>query len=144
MILVDTNVWSETTKPEPAPSVVSWLLEHRDSLAVSTITVGELLLGLALMPVGRRRNELTERVERLITNSRGRTYPYDEAAARAYAHIVAQRRAAGRRVAKPEDAMIAAIATANGLSIATRNTGDLEDMGVALINPWESPEAEKR
>lgn len=136
MILVDTNVWSETTKRDPAPQVLAWLLDHRDELAVSTITVGELLTGLALMPEGRRREELTERIERLIGNSRGRAYAYDEDAARAYARIVASRRAAGRRVTKPEDAMIAAIAAAHGLAVATRNTGDFEDMGVDLINPW--------
>ncbi|WP_183099944.1 PIN domain-containing protein [Nocardioides pelophilus] len=136
MILVDTNVWSETTQPDPAPQVLTWLLEHRDLLAISSITVGELLLGLTLMPDGRRRDELAERVERLIANSRGRAYSYDEAAARSFARIAADRRAAGRRVAKPEDAVIAAIAHANGLSVATRNTGDFEDMGVDLIDPW--------
>ena len=141
MILVDTNVWSETTKGDPAPQVVAWLLDHRDELAISTITVGELLTGLALMPAGRRRDELTERIERLITNSRGRTYQYDEGAARSYARIIAGRRAAGRRVTKPEDAMTAAIASANDLSVATRNTGDFEEMGVALINPWETGQA---
>ncbi len=138
MILVDTNVWSETTKPDPAPQVLAWLLDHRDELAISTITVGELLTGLALMPEGRRRDELRERVERLITNSRGRSYAYDEDAARSYARIIADRRAAGRRVTKPEDAMIAATALANDLSVATRNTSDFADMGVELVNPWDS------
>jgi len=137
VILVDTNVWSETTKPAPAAQVLAWLLAHRDQLAISSITVGELLTGLALMPDGRRRAELTDRIERLITNSRGRTYSYDEAAARSFARIIADRRAAGRRVTKPEDAMIAAIAMAHGLSVATRNTNDFEDMGIDLVNPWD-------
>lgn len=138
MILVDTNVWSETTKRDPASQVLAWLLDHRDELAISTITVGELLTGVAIMREGRRRDELTARIERLIANSRGRTYAYDERAARSLAQIVAARRAAGRPVAKPEDAMIAAIASANDLAVATRNTGDFEGMGVALIDPWQA------
>ncbi|WP_188113443.1 type II toxin-antitoxin system VapC family toxin [Nocardioides humilatus] len=138
MILVDTNVWSETTKRSPDPAVLAWLVAHRDQLALCSITVGELLNGVELMTAGRRRDELTASVERLISNGRGRTYPYDEPAARAYAGIVTRRRSAGRPFAKPEDAMIAAIAIANECSVATRNVGDFAEMGVELINPWET------
>jgi predicted nucleic acid-binding protein len=35
-----------------------------------------------------------------------------------------------------EDAMIAAIAKVNGLTVATRNTRDLERFGVPLVNPF--------
>jgi toxin FitB len=137
VILVDTNVWSETMRPTPDPSVVAWLRAHRHEAAISTITIGELLTGLALLPDGRRRDFLTTRVEGLIARARERTYTYDEQAARALATIMAARRRIGREVSKPVDAMIAAVAASRRMAVATRNTGDFAGMGVELINPWE-------
>lgn len=38
---------------------------------------------------------------------------------------------------RPErDALIAATALTHRLTVVTRNAGDFEPMGVALINPW--------
>ena len=50
----------------------------------------------------------------------GRILPFDSAAARAYAVIVARRRATGRAVAQA-DCQIAAIARARSAAVATRN-----------------------
>ena len=61
--------------------------------------------------------------------------PYDSAAARAYAEIVAARRAAGRPVSYP-DGQIAAIAHSRGMAVTTQNIRNFEDTGIALINPW--------
>ena len=137
MILVDTKVWSETTRPAPDPGVVAWLRAHRQEAAISTITIGELLIGLALMPDGRRKDFLTTHVEGLITRARERSCSYDEQAARALPTIMAARKRIGREVSKPVDAMIAAIAASRGMAIATRNTSDFAGMGVELINPWD-------
>lgn len=136
MILVDTNVWSETMRPGPDPGVVAWLRAHRHEAAISTITVGELLTGLALLPGGRRRDFLTGHVEELIARARERSYSYDEQAARKLPAILAARRRIGREVSKPVDAMIAAVAASRGMAVATRNTTDFAGMGVELINPW--------
>jgi toxin FitB len=137
VILVDTNVWSETTRPAPDPGVVAWLRAHRQEAAISTITIGELLTGLALMPDGRRKDFLTAHVEGLITRARERTCSYDESAARALPTIMAARRRTSREVGKPVDAMIAAIAASRGMAVATRNTSDFAGMVVELINPWD-------
>lgn len=139
MILIDTNVWSETMRPAPDPGVVAWLHTHRHEAAISTITIGELLTGLAFLPDGRRKDFLAMHVEGLIIRARGRSYAYDEPAARALPTIMAARRRIGREVSKPVDAMIAAVAVSRGLTVATRNTGDFAGMGVELINPWDSP-----
>jgi len=138
VILVDTNVWSETTRPAPDPGVVAWLREHRHEAAISTITIGELLTGLALLPDGRRRDFLTTHVEDLISRARERSYSYDEQAARALPAIMAARRTIGREVSKPVDAMIAAVAASRGMAVATRNISDFTGMGVELINPWDA------
>ena len=137
MILVDTNVWSETMRPAPDPGVVAWLRAHRHEAAISTITIGELLTGLALLPDGRRKDFLGIHIEGLITRARERSYSYDEQAARALATIMATRRRIGREVGKPVDAMIAAVAASRGMAVAARNSGDFAGMGVELINPWD-------
>lgn len=137
MILVDTNVWSETMRPAPDQQVVAWLRTHRHEAAISTVTIGELLTGLALLPDGRRKYFLTIHVEALIIRARQRSYSYDEQAARALPTIMAARRRIGREVSKPVDAMIAAVAASRGMAIATRNISDFLGMGVELINPWD-------
>ncbi|MDQ2873786.1 MAG: type II toxin-antitoxin system VapC family toxin [Actinomycetota bacterium] len=137
MILVDTNVWSETTRPAPDPGVVAWLRAHRQEAAISTITIGELLTGLALLSGGRRKDFLTMHIEGLIARARERSYSYDEQAARALPTIMAARKGVGREVSKPVDAMIAAVAASRGMAVATRNTSDFVGMGVELINPWD-------
>lgn len=116
---------------------MAWLDEHRQDAAISTITIGELLTGLALLPDGRRKEFLAVRVEGLISRARDRTYGYDEPAARALPAIMAARRRIGREVTKPVDAMIAAIAVTHGMAVATHNTGDFVGMGVELIDPWD-------
>jgi toxin FitB len=138
VILVDTNVWSETTQPTPDPGVVAWLRAHRHEAAISTITIGELLTGLALLPDGQRRDFLTIRVDALITRARERSYGYDEQAARALPTIMAARKRIGREVSKPVDAMIAAVAASRGMAVATRNTSDFTGMGIELIDPWDA------
>jgi len=138
VILVDTNVWSETMRPAPHPRVVAWLRERRHEVGISTITIGELQTGLALLPDGRRKEFLTVHVEGLIARARERSYSYDERAARALPTIMAARKRIGREVSKPVDAMIAAVAASRGMAVATRNTSDFAGMGVELINPWDS------
>ncbi len=138
MILIDTCVWSETTRPEPDPGVVAWMRDRGQEAAISTITIGELLTGLALLPEGQRKDYLTFRVEGLIARARERSYGYDEQAARALPTIMAARKRTGREVRKPVDAMIAAVAASRGMAVATRNTSDFTGMGVELINPWDA------
>lgn len=136
MIVADTNVWSEAVRRAPDPTAMAWVLEHRDELAMTTVTVGELLVGVELMPAGRRRTALAAHVDALIAGAAHRTFGYDEAAAREFAAIEARRRSIGREVTAPEDAMIAAIAASRGWPVATRNVPDFEGMGVVVIDPW--------
>ncbi len=137
MILADTNVWSEAVKRAPDETVMAWMLAHRAELALATVSVGELLYGVEIMPAGRRRKALASEVERLVAGAGRRVYGYDAAAAAEFAQILAARRRSGREATKPEDAMIAAIAAANDFAVATRNVADFEGMGVEIINPWD-------
>ena len=56
MILVDTNVLSEVTKPRPEPRVIAWLERNEPSLALPTIALAELRYGIARLPDGQRRS----------------------------------------------------------------------------------------
>lgn len=63
--------------------------------------------------------------------------PFDLGCTQAYAELMAKARAAGLAIASA-DGYIAAIAAANGLAVATRNTGPFEAAGLAVINPWQA------
>jgi predicted nucleic acid-binding protein len=137
IILLDTNVLSELLRPDPARQVERWLAAQ-DGAKVYFTTVGEAELrhGVSILPAGKRRNALTTAIEGLLEEDlRDRILPFDRAAARAYATIAAQRRAAGRPISQ-FDCQIAAIARAREATVATRNTSDYEGCGIELIDPW--------
>ena len=137
MIILDTSVLSELLRPDPARQVERWLAAQ-DGTKVYFTTVGEAELrhGVAILPKGRRRNALATAIEGLLDEDfRDRILPFDRPAARAYATIAAERRAAGRPISQ-FDCQIAAIARAREATVATRNTSDYEGCGIALIDPW--------
>jgi toxin FitB len=136
MIVVDTNVLSEEIKPTPARTVHAWFLRQvSGGLFTTTICEAEILLGVALLPDGRRKRDLEVAARSVIALFAGRILPFDSAAAAAYADIVAQRRRIGRPI-DDFDAQIAAIARSRGFAIATRNISDFEGTGLSIIDPW--------
>jgi predicted nucleic acid-binding protein len=137
VFILDTNVISEILRPEPDQSVVSWFeSQPRDQLFTTAIAQAEILYGIALLPKGHRRENLST-VARLIFDEDlgGRILAFDADGAEHYADIAAARKATGRPISQ-FDAMILAICRLHGASIATRNTPDFEDCGVEVINPW--------
>jgi toxin FitB len=138
VIVLDTNVLSELTRKSPAPGVVSWL----DSLlsaevATTAITAAELRYGVARLPSGHRKAELTAAIDALLRDDfQGRVLSFDEPAAQPYAHIVSGRERLGQPISVA-DAQIAAICRTVDATLATRNTDDFEDTGIETINPWK-------
>jgi len=137
MILLDTNVISELMRAEPAQIVLDWFGQHDASdLFISAITEAELRTGVAILPDGQRRDRLQAAIDAMIDQDfQARVLPFDSQAAKAYAEIAAQRRAAGRPIVEA-DCQIAAIARATDAPIATRNVKDFDGCGVRVINPW--------
>ena len=137
MILIDTNVVSEPMKTRSDPRVVAWLdRQTPETLFISTITVSEILFGVAALPAGRRRSRLGEAFEREIERLfEGRVLSFDLAAARAYAVLMSGARTKGAPLAMA-DGQIAAVATANKLAVATRDEAPFRAAGVRTINPW--------
>jgi predicted nucleic acid-binding protein len=141
MILVDTNVVSETMRRSPEVKVVAWLnSQASETLHLSAISLAELMLGMAVIPNGRRKTELGLALgERALGLFGARVLAFDEAAASAYASVVSRARAV-RRPINMADGQIAAIALAHGLTVATRDTAAFEVAGLTVINPWNDGE----
>ena len=138
MIILDTNVISELSRHVPDPGVLAWL----DSLEISevattAITAAELRYGVARLPEGHRKRELTVMIRGILSEDfYGRILPFDERASARYADIVPGREKIGRPVGVA-DAQIAAICRDLGATLATRNTSDFEETGIELIDPWK-------
>ncbi|MDM0017165.1 type II toxin-antitoxin system VapC family toxin [Variovorax saccharolyticus] len=137
--LLDTNVLSELLRTTPEPKVLAWFsMQPADTLFVSAVTQAEMMLGARLLPAGRRRTALEAALRATFDEDFGtRILPFDSAAVSTYVDIVSVRRAAGRPISQ-FDAQIAAIARHHGARLATRNVGDFEGAGVAIVNPWTS------
>ena len=139
MVLIDTNVVSELMRAAPSAAVLAWMdeLPSRE-LFVSAITEAEIRTGIAILPVGARRQGLADAAERTLgALFAGRVLTFDSGAARAYADIAGITRAAGRPISQ-SDCQIAAIARSRGMAVATRNVRDFSETGVELIDPWAS------
>jgi predicted nucleic acid-binding protein len=138
VIVLDTNVISELTRRAPDPGVLAWLDAQATSEVTTTaITAAELRYGVARLPAGHRKRELTAAIRELLTDDfHGKVLPFDERASARYADILSGRDRTGRPIQVP-DAMIAAICRDAGAALATRNTDDFAETGIELINPWK-------
>jgi toxin FitB len=137
MIVLDTNVLSETLRPVPEPSVLDWLANQpRASLFTTSVTRGEILYGIRLLSDAKRRRGLWDAAKKIFDEDfADQVLSFDSDAADMYAEIAVSRRTAGKPISQ-FDAMIASMARSRGASLATRNVRDLEDCGVDVINPW--------
>ena len=139
MIILDTNVISEPLRPAPDRLVTAWLdRQATETLFLTSTSLSELLVGLELLPPGKRRNGLTAAMsELLLTVFAHRILPFDEKAARAYAPTMVRAQSAGHTISVG-DGQIAAIAATHGFSVATRDTRPFAAAGAPVINPWKS------
>lgn len=136
MIILDSNVISELTRPRPDPNVLGWLdRQPRSSIWTTSITVFEVRFGLQLMAKGKRRTLLTSVFEEVLESMEHRIVAFDAAAAGETAALMACRQQKGRP-GDLRDGMIAGIVLAHHATLATRNTSHFEDVSVALVNPW--------
>lgn len=137
MIVLDTNVISELFRPSPDPAVLSWLESLTDDVAITTITLAELLAGVGRLSRSRRRTELAEAIETAVRPYRDSRalLPFDDVAAVEYAEVFVARERVGKPIGTA-DAQIAAICRAYGASLATRNGKDFAVTGVDVVDPF--------
>lgn len=139
MIILDTNVVSEPMKPQGNPAVRDWLDQQvAETLYLTATSLSELLLGVEILPDGKRKEGLAAALGELIGELFGsRILPFDhKAAAATYAPLIRRARANGQAISVA-DGQIAAIATLHGFAVATRDTAPFAAAAVPVINPWE-------
>ena len=136
MIVLDTNVISEIFRPSSEPRVIGWLVSLTGEVAITSITLAELLASVRRLPDGRRKDELSHGIAEAVTLYRGSqsVLSFDADAAERYAEMLASREAAGAPISTT-DAQIAAICLAHGAVCATRTVKDFQHTGVKIVDP---------
>lgn len=132
MILVDTNVWSELTKPAPNARVTNWLIDHDEELWLSVIVIAEIRRGLEMPKAHSRRDGLLTWLATLEADYATRILPFDADMAHMFGALLARRSGEATLL----DVQIAAQALAHDMTLATRNVKDFAWTGVTLVNPW--------
>ncbi len=139
MIILDTNVLSAMMREAPELPVVQWLdRQQADSIWITSVTLFEVRLGLALLPKGKRRQALEAAFTKLLLEDlEDRVLAFDSAAATEAALLAAERQKAGRPV-DFRDTQIAGIALSRRATLATRNLRHFRDLRVPVVNPWQA------
>ena len=137
--LLDTNIISNITKPEPSESLVAWMSEQADeNLFIASLVVAEIWFGVLGKPAGKKRAQLEswfagpDGPQSLFA---GRVLPFDQKAGLVWARLMAE----GARAGRPRgalDMILAAVAEANDCIVVTDNEKDFA--GLKYINPIRS------
>ena len=139
MIILDTNVLSALMQVAPDNAVVNWLdRQPAESIWITSVTLFEAHLGIALLARGKRQRALAAAFDQLLSQDLGnRVLDFDTSAALEAAALAATRQKAGHPV-DIRDTQIAGIALTRRASFATRNVRHFEDLRVPVVNPWKS------
>jgi len=131
--LVEANVLSEPTRPVPDARVVAWLRANERELAVDPVILGELRVGILILPLGKRRTAL----ERWFDAGGGRLHclQWDADMGLRWAELLANLRSNGKAM-PVKDSLIATTALVHGLVIATRNRADFVNAGMRIVDPF--------
>ena len=135
--LLDTNVISETARPEPNANVIRWL-GQLSFLQLPAVGIYELASGIQRLPAGKKREFLEDWFAELLASDCD-VLPFDQAAALSCAALESEARRRGRAV-ELRDLLILAIAKSLHLGVATRNVDHFRGFGVPVYNPFNNIE----
>ena len=139
MIILDTNVLSALMRKVPEIPVIEWLdRQPAESIWITSFTVFEAKLGIALLPKGKRQRALETLFGQLMeVDLENRVLDFDGVAATEAAALAATRQKAGRTI-DMRDTQIAGIALARRATLATRNVKHFQDLNITVVDPWEA------
>ncbi|MCC6007227.1 MAG: type II toxin-antitoxin system VapC family toxin [Rhodobacteraceae bacterium] len=134
--LIDTNIISELRKGARCdPGVATWWSSvAEEDLWLSALVLGGIRKGVEL---ARRRDPgkaaaLEAWLGEVVSGFGDRVLPIDTAVAEEWGRMSAA------RPAPVIDALLAATAKVNGLTLVTRNTADVAGLGAELLNPFDA------
>ena len=137
-VLLDTCVLSELRRPRGEPRVRAHVEKlDPDQVFLSVVTVSELTKGIALLPAGERRQQLSSWLLGLEQRFAAQILPIDTEVARLWGELTAHAQTQGRPI-PAADGLIAATARRHGLHVMTRNTAHFAATGARIIDPWEA------
>lgn len=132
MYLLDTNVVSELRKPKPHGAVLAWLHPVPDTdLFLSAVTIGEIQAGVEITREqdAQKATDIECWLDRVSDTFS--IISLDASIFRTWAKFM--HRKSDHLI---EDAMIAATAEVNGLTVVTRNVRDFQGFGVKVVDPF--------
>ena len=132
MYLLDTNVVSELRRPNPHRNVLNWIRSvPGGELFLSSVTIGEIQAGIEITREQdtAKAEELEDWLDRLLETFG--VLSVDAPAFREWARLMHRQSSS-----LMQDAMIAAVAIVNRLTVVTRNVRDFEQLGVPVLNPF--------
>ena len=132
MYLLDTNVVSELRRPNPRRNVLNWVHSvPGGELFLSSVTIGEIQAGIEITREQdtAKAEELEDWLDRLLDTFG--ILPVDAPAFREWARLMHRQSST-----LMQDAMIAAVAIVNRLTVVSRNVRDFERLGVPVLDPF--------
>lgn len=137
--LVDTCILSELAKPNGNSAVQNALLPiESNMLFISSVTIGEIVKGIFLLPHTKKRKSLADWLLRIEASFERQVLPFDKDTAVIWGELSASFKLKGINISST-DRQIAATALQHGLHVMTRNVKDFDPSGVPVVNPWENP-----
>jgi toxin FitB len=137
LVLIDTNVWGELTRPRPDSNVVDFFKANENRLYLSTLVLAEIEFGIAkAIDTGQAESLLRARND-IVLRVADRILQPDFLTATIWGKLKAALYGSGKPI--PDfDLMISAQAMATEMPVVTRNVGHMARTGVTIINPWEA------
>jgi predicted nucleic acid-binding protein len=133
--LLDTNIVSELRRPRAHAGLMEWFdAQSSHTLFLSVVTLGEIRQGVEQLRSkdARQAGQIDRWLNGLSQFYEDRLLYVDGAVADEWGRLRA------RRSVPVMDALIAATARVHKLTLVTRNVRDFANLGVTLLNPFES------
>jgi hypothetical protein len=133
--LIDTNIISETIKPQPNANVAYWLgTIPQEKLYLSVLTIGELHKGIVKLGDSKRKNQLIHWLEYDVPLF----FEYNilsigKEVADKWGYLSSRNKNALPVI----EALLAATCLVHNLIMVTRNVKDFQIAELELINPFE-------